>query len=569
MSQNTTPQSNLDPIIPPSLLIGGAVIALAASFGVAFTGGSAVVVVALLAVALLMTVGWALFAPDQFRALLQGRGLRFGGLSIVVTLVFIIALITVYAFIKDQATKRNWRLDLTQTDTYSLNPATRDAIAAIGADPNVPSVKILAFYSSAQAGQRDQNTLLFDDYVSAGGTKISYEFIDPDRNPLLTEQYGVTQPGQVVVVANKPDGTPDTENAQLVTSVTQQELNRGILRAVARGDFRIYFLGGEGALEIDRSGRSGLSSLNDFLETDLGWTSKQVSVVDLLSGTETLTDPLASGTVLVIPGGQSALPDDMLAFLQTYLDAGGDAIILADTNPDVTEQALTTADNLTAYLQNAYGVSFNRNIVLDDVQALQSGTEFFTTTFDAAHPITRTFTASTAPAFLFDSAHAIDISALTPVNVTITTLVSASATSYTRPVEAVLAEQIAKTDTDPAGPFPLVVAAENTVTGSRILLIGSKDVPSNRYVGEFGGADVLNFDLMFNGITWTTRFDDFLSALEPALVREVQAQDAQIFASEQTLTAINLITVLLLPFGTLGIGMFVWSNRRRNAVEES
>lgn len=561
---NTQPKQ--DPIIPPSLLLGIAGIAFLVAFAVAFTQGptGTTIAIAAFGVGLASLIGWGLFAPDQLRAFITGRGVRFGGLSIVVTLVFIVALIAVYSVVKS----RNWRIDLTEQDTFTLNAPGREAMASLGADSRVPPIKIYAFYGAGQAGRRDQDTLLFDDYQDASNRKVTYEFVDPDKNPVLAEQLGITRPGQIAIVGNNPDGTQDIEGAQLINFVSQEELSNAILRVAATGDFRAYVLTVEEGLSLDATDSTGLANLKRLLVNGLSWKAQQVSIVDLTTGAVDLADPLANGIVLVIPGGKTALSDDALKFITDYLDAGGDAVILADINVDVGEESLATADNLTNYLRDNYGVSFNRGVVLDTRPALESPLVIFTTDIPTNTPITSAFAGVENVSLILDAPHPIDIAPNPPANVTVTPLVNAGDTTFTKTIEQLVNGDVNLTDSDPKGPFTLAAMAENTATGSRVVLIGSREVAGDRYA-QFASLNVLDLEFMLRSMVWATKFEDFFGTLPSQIQREARPQDAPIFASQQTLTAINLITVLVLPFGALALGVYVWWSRRTGLAKES
>jgi hypothetical protein len=41
-----------------------------------------------------------------------------------------------------------------------------------------------------------------------------------------------------------------------------------------------------------------------------------------------------------------------------------------------------------------------------------------------------------------------------------------------------------------------------------------------------------------------------------------KVQDTPVFANDQTIRNITLLTVFVLPFGVLGIGLLVWWNNR-------
>ncbi len=579
MTTNPTPnanQANQEAFIPPyymlilalfGLLIAVIVAVTQPTFTVVGWGG--------LGLAALSLVAWALMAPGEARAVLTGRTARYGGASLLVTVVFIIALIFLYIFIQG----RNLRVDLTERDTFSLNEVTRQAIASLGADPNVPSVKLLAFYGAVQAGQRDQDTLLFEDYAATSGGKISYEFVDPDRNPALAEQYKVTRPGQIAVVAIQPDGQPDVENAESVSFVSQDQLTNAILRVAAQGDFRAYFLNVDGGLNLTDSGPSGMSLLNNSLTQRYDWKTQQVSLFELTGPDSAikLDDPTVDGQVIVIPGGDKPLSDSEVQFLADYVNKGGSLVIFAapgirsaagqDGQPASIDssQPLALAPNLSEFLYTSFGLRFTDQIVLDTTQALQSPLVPVATDFSSASYITSAFPSGRS-GLVFELPHAIEIAPELPASVTVETLVRSTAASFAKTDIASLLNDpsapLQAAEGDPKGPFVLAASAENTQTGARVVLFGSTSIPVNTLAL---GSGLVNLEAAFNSLVWSTRFNDFFSTVNVQSLP--RPQDVPVFASEQTLRNIWLVTVVLLPFGILGIGLLVWWNNRERAPQ--
>lgn len=578
MTTNPTPNANRtdqEAFVPPYYMLILALLGVLVAVIVAVTqptftvvgwGGLGLAVLALLA--------WVLMAPAQAKAVLTGRTARFGGASVLVTAVFIVALIAIYIFIQG----RNIRIDLTERDTFSLNEVTRQAIAGLGADPNVPQVKLLAFYGAVQAGQRDQDTLLFEDYATTSGGKISYEFIDPDRNPAIVEQYKVTRPGQIAVVALKEDGQPDVENAELVNFVSQDQLTNAILRVAAQGDFRAYFLNVDGGLNLTDSGPSGMSLLNNSLTQRYDWKTQQVSLFEL-TGPQSqikLDDPAVDGQVIVIPGGDKPLSDGEVQFLADYVNRGGSLVIFAapgiraaggqDGQPASVDssQPLALAPNLSEFLYTNFGLRFSNAIVLDPTQALQSPLIPVASDFSRTNYITSSF-ASGRSGLVFELPHPIEIAPELPPNVTVDELVKSTAGAFAKTDLAALLNDanasIEAAEEDPKGPFVLAAAAENSQTGARVVLFGSTSIPVNTLAL---GSGLVNLEAAFNSLVWSTRFNDFFSTVNVQSLPRLQ--DAPVFAPEQTLRNIWLVTVVLLPFGILAIGLLVWWNNRERVV---
>ena len=554
MTEQTPHQNNSqEPFIPPHyLLILSALGFLAAlvvaltqpEFGVVGFGGLAFGILALLM--------WVLLAPEQARAALTGRTARFGGTSLLVTLVLLAALIGVYIVVRNL----NLRTDLTQSNNFSLSDESRQAIAALGADPESPNIKILAFYGASQAGTRDQATLLFDDYVKASNGKISYEFIDPDRQPQTASLYGITSAGQIAVVKLDAAGNPDTQNAERAFSADQGQITNNILKVSSSGVFNAYFL------EVTDGVGSQMTVLKQNLTNRYGWNVRDISLVELTSpeGEFNLNDPNVTGQVIVIPGGSAPLADAELQVLRDYVAQGGSIVILAGTNLNTGQVSLATAENLNAWLAQDFGISFNNDVVIDNTQAFQSPLVPVATNLDSRSFITTNGIPAGQAALVFEVPSSITVAATPPANVQTTSLARSSSNAYAKTdLASVLSNEITKTDADTAGPFVLAASAENTTTGGRVTLLSSTSLGTDTFA-TFQNID--NLSVTFNSLIWSTNFNDYFTQI--TVQQQARPQDQPIFADAQAMRTISLITMFVLPFGVLAIGGLVWwSNRER------
>lgn len=557
VDQTPNLQQEQEPFIPPSYMLILAGIGLLVALGVALTQPTFTVVGwGALGIAALSLIAWVFMAPDQARAVLSGRTARYGGTTVLVTAIFLVALVFIYIAV-------SWaeiRIDLTERDQFSLTPESRQAIAAIGADPSLPAVKLLAFYSSNQAGRRDQDTLLFEDYAEASGGKVSYEFVDPDRNPAQVELYQTTldttiSGGQIVVAALQEDGQPDVANAEVVNFFSQDELTNAILKASASGDFRAYLLNVDDGLTL-----SDISALQDDMQNLFDWTVEEVSLFELTgpSSEINLSDPAVDGTVLIIPGGSTPLSDDELQFLSTYLGNGGDLVILA--GPSVTDNtSLAVADNLSTYLYDNFGVRFRNDVILDQQFSVQ-GTPLLpvASTFDVSNFITSSFPSDQVGA-VFEVPHSIEIAPTLPQNVLVSEIIKTSDVSYSKTdTNAVLNNEITQLDTDPKGPFVVGAAVENTQTGAKIVLFGAPTIFQN-----LAGQGIVNTLIARLTLAWTTNFNDFFTQVN--IQSSLRPQDAPVTATDQVIRNITLVSIFVLPFSVLGIGVLVWLNNRERS----
>jgi hypothetical protein len=546
-----------EPFIPPRTLLIlsgiGFLVAVVVRFtqpvfGIVGFGG--------LAVAVLGLVAFVLLSPRSITAGLRSRSVRYGTLTLAITVLFLVALAFVYLL----ARGANVRVDLTERNDFSLTEQSRQAITGLAADPTLPQVRLIAFYGAAQAGIRDSNSALFDDYQTTSGGKITYEFIDPDRNPQVLALYGA-QPGQIAVVAENADGTLDTENAELISGIDQQALTNGILQVAASGNFIAYIL------NVRDGVGEQMSLVRSALTDSYDWTIVDTTLIELTApeGEFRLNDPERDGEVVVIPGGSAPLSDDELAILTDYIDAGGNVVIFAGPNINPDGESLATSENLNAYLSASFGLRFSPEIVADETQAYQSALIPVATDFNTGAFITTT-NVERGQALIFETPNPIVIEPDNPVGVTVTTLASSSDQAYSiADLTRLTGEDVnaaAPRDDDPRGPFVLAASAENTTTGARVVLLSSTAVGTDTAAFIQSAA---NLSVGFNSLIWATNFDSFVNQI--TIIQEQRPQDAPLFADEQTIGTINFITLIVLPFGMLAVGAYVWWSNRERARE--
>ena len=427
-------------------------------------------------------------------------------------------------------------------------------ISALGADPDAPNVKIVAFYGVSQAGARDQATLLFDDYAEASSGKISYEFIDPDRQPQAATLYRRDQPRAGRRRQAERSCEPDTANAEIAFSADQGQITNNILKVSSSGVFNAYFL------EVADGVSDQMTILKQNLTDRYGWNVEDVSLVQLTSpeGEFNLNDPNVTGQVIVIPGGSAPLADAELQVIKDYVAAGGDIIILAGTNLNADQTSLATAENLNTWLAQDFGISFNNDVVIDQTQAFQSPLIPVATNLDSSSFITTNGIPFGQAALVFEVPNSITLAETVPDGVEATGLARSSANAYAKTdLTAILNNEIEKAEGDAEGPLVMAASAENTNTGAHVTLFGSTSLGTDTFA-SFQNID--NLGVTFNSLIWSTNFNDYFTQI--TVQQQQRPQDQPIFADAQAVRNISLITMIILPFGVLLLGALVWWNNR-------
>ncbi|HYO88367.1 MAG TPA: Gldg family protein, partial [Candidatus Limnocylindrales bacterium] len=436
------------------------------------------------------------------------------------------------------------------------------AMSGYASDDSLPPVKLIAFYPATEAAARDRDSALFDSYVSASNGKISYEFIDPDREPQQANLYGVTNIGQIAVVAANADGTLDSANAVLVDYADQGQITNAILRTAASGVF-------VGHLLTVRDGAAAEMTLfSDTLTNRFDWTVDQVSLAELTApnAPHPLNDSNVDGQLVILPGGSQPLASAELDLLKTYLERGGDLMILAGTNLNPDGVSLATDPALNAYLAENFGVSFNNDVVMDPAQSFQSPLIPVSTTLNTTAFVTSNGVPGGQGALIFETPPSISVSDTPPSGVTASVLAQSSPSSYaTTDLQRVLNNSLDKADGDSSGPFVLAAQAENTNSGARLILFSSPSIASDTYT-MFSNVD--NFQVSVNGAVWATNFNNYMAQVT---VQQAQTpQDTPVYADAQMLRTIGFVTLYALPFGILLLGAGVWwtARSRRQAAQK-
>ena len=481
---------------------------------------------------------FALLDPDRIQIWMGGRQARFGT-SVAIMSVALVGIVFAVNYIVYQESNRTklW-VDLSENQANTLAPETIRTLHTL-TDP----IQIRAYYS-ADNTTWDTARVLLDKYKAESYGKITYEKIDPNAQPVLAHQDGVTRDA-VLVMAQQ-------NQKQLVTSTDEQGLTTAILRLTNPGEHKVLFLTGHGEATIAGTDSTDISQI----VTSLKNKSYTVDTLDL-SQAKAVPD----GTkVLIIAGPKKPLQDFELTAIQDYLKKGGGLILLE--NPYFITQMDPTKDILALFLQKTYGITLQNDIVIDlasQYKMTPYSSTYGQSTITSSIPISMTSSYPTALSLL-----------LAPVagsNLQQTTLVTIDATNQQVWGETTLSEVgsiVANStttnakyekDVDHASPLNLIVSSEDTRTSTRVVVVGDEDFAENSSVKT--GA---NSDLLLNAVDWAS-YQENLISLTP---KDVPFRFISIPQQAWVMNAILLTSICLLPGSFIVLGGFVWYNRRKH-----
>jgi len=487
-------------------------------------------------------LSFALLDPDRIQHWMGSRQARFGTNMVIMSVALVGIVVAINYILYQESTRTTLWVDLTENKANTLSPETLRTLHTLN-DP----IKIRAYYSADNTTWASVKDVL-DKYVSDSRGKISYEKIDPNANPILAHQDGVTRDAVLVMVVQT--------RTQLVTDGTsEQQITSAILRLINPGEHKVLFLTGHGEATIAGTADTDINKIVSSL-TNKGYT------VDSLDLTQQKTVPDGTAAV-VIAGPKKPLQDFELTAIQDYLKKGG-GLILTE-NPYFLTQMDPTKDILAQYLNSEYGIAFQNDIIIDlaDRNVMSPSPTAY-----GGSPITTLI--PTSMGSVFPTAISLVISQPNGKNLSQTALVTLDAPnnqawgennlSEVGNVNVIAQSTTAKYDKDAdfASPLNIAVTVEDTSnlsSSTRIVVFGDEDFSENIYAGQ--GA---NSDLMLNSIDWAAHQDQLIN-LTP---KDVAYRIISVPSGSWVMNAILLASVILLPGSFMVLGGLVWYNRRKH-----
>ena len=471
-----------------------------------------------------LIAGSAILDPELFRR--YGRWLNafWGG-------ILVLAILGMVNFLADRYPHR---LDLTEGGLHSLAPLTVETLEALEKD-----VEALAFM---EGGENEELRGLLEQYAVHGGGRFEFEFVDPDRDPVRTQEHGVRAYNTLVVAAG-------AERLSL-TELTEKEITNAMLKVLRDRRERVCFTVGHGErgsgdLESDLGRLAGRLREIDYVVRDSLFLAREPRVPD-------------DCRVLIVAGPRTPFLAHEVDAIRSYLGRGGSLLLLADALQQsgleglAREWGVVTGDDFvidTSGIGSLFGLDFTIPVV---------------TTYDGGHPIVRHHRGGVMTFYELARSVGLDSAAVAAVPAAAAVLARTSSSSWAESDLSVLRETggggertVSLDDADRRGPVGLGAAVADTVGGGRLVVFGDADFASNRYFDAQG-----NGDLALNAVSWLAEDEALISIRprEPGFnpIALTEAQSEWIF----------WITVILYPAAIAVAGFFVVSRSGRWSLRD-
>ena len=485
----------------------------------------------------------------------QQRSTQTGTNAFVAT----ISVLVILGLINFLGMRYHVRLDLTDTQLFTLSPQSKELIS------NLPqTIKVWLFSREQNLQDRE----LLDNYQRQG-KQFKFEYVDPQLRPGIAKKFGVKDYGEVYLEFG--------DKRQLVQVISENErlseikLTNKLQKITSLTTAKIYFLQGHGEHPLTAS-KGAISQAIKGL-TDKNFTT---SVLNLAENPQVPND----ANVIVVAGAKRELLSGEVIALQDYLNRGGNLLLMIDPNTD---------PKIDPILKD-WGVRLDNRLAIDTSgESLQLGPAAILVTEYGQHPITKDF------------GNNISLYPLTrPIEIDPVPGIESMTLLKTKPYPNSWAETDQKSQKlefnegqDLKGPLTLGVAltrklstptsAIPTPTTSAIPTPTSSPIPTpttsaiptpiNSPTTEkesrlvvFGNSNFavdglfeqqLNGDVFLNSVSWLSQQNEQLLSIRPK-----EPKNRRIVISTLQANLLTIAAVFILPLISLLTGFIIWWKRR-------
>lgn len=437
--------------------------------------------------------------------------------------LYILIIVAVLFIVNWLAKDHNKSYDSTASKRFSLADQTIKVVKGLKQD-----VKI-SYFDRASEFTRAKDLLDRYDTLS---TKLTVDYIDPDKKPQIAKAQGVRNYGTIYVQAGVK-----REEAK---SLTEEELTGALIRALKSGERNVCFVTGAGEHGLDDTGRSGFSTFKEVVEKN----NYKTRTTSLLEKPEVPKDC----TILAVGGPRKDYMEPAIQAIKSYVEGGGRALFLLD--PPLKMGREETEDNtaLTKLLEG-WGVTVAKNLVLDTSgvgQLFGLGPEAPLVLNYESHPIVREMKEI---ATVFPLARSLETKPADKVSDE--KLFSSSGNSF---ATTNLSSPEIRLDPkkDKKGPFTLAAAGTYDSKG-RFVVVGSSSWVTNSFLPA---RSLGNRDLLLNMMNWLSSDEDLIS------IRPKEPEDRRLSLTVQQMRRVFYSSVVFLPLLVIVAGFMVWWRRR-------
>jgi ABC-type uncharacterized transport system involved in gliding motility auxiliary subunit len=441
------------------------------------------------------------------------------GMNTSILIIFFLGILIIINYITN---RHYFRWDLTEVKTYSLSDQTLKVLKSLP-----EKIEIIGFFQEG-GNNKEKFNKLFESY-KYHSKLLKLKFVDPDRNPSLTEKYGILEYGTIVLERGEKEAR--------CKKVTEEDFTNALIKVSREYKKKIYFLTGHGEHEISNKEKGGYFQFKDSLEKE-GFL---VSSLLLLQEGKIPDDC----NVFILAGLKKPLLEKEKELLKKYINNNRKILILLDP---------LSSPGMDNFLKD-WGIKVGKNIVIDTLSRLFGG--------DYSIPIVQNYPTS-------EITKGFDISTFFPItcsvepeerphlNLQVKSFLKSGDHSWGE-TNIYAKEAEFNPDKDIKGPVSIGVIVtnkneedENKKSNFKMVVVGDSDFMTNNYF-NFSG----NGDLGLNIVNWLAEEEDLIS------IRSRTKKSSLIHLTRRQGNFIFCISVIIIPVIIFLTGTFIWWKRKK------
>jgi ABC-type uncharacterized transport system involved in gliding motility auxiliary subunit len=472
--------------------------------------------------------GFVFLNREAITVFSKKRSSRHGANMLVMILLFTCIIIIIQAL----STRHSYRLDLTRNQRFSLASQTTNLLNGLNRD-----IEIYAFFKRGSQNRSWAENVI-NQYVHKN-KHIRKEFVDPDQNPQLAKEMGITSYGTTVVKCGV--------RTELLTELSEGSLSNAILKVFREEVKGVYIVKGHGEKDPTNKEMNGYTFMSQAIEAD----NYAVYAISLFE-TDSIPDDCH---LLIIAGPEEDYLESEIEQIETYLSKGKNAIIMIDPQTEVP--------NLEKLLA-VYNIALDDNIIIDRYSRMSGGDYRVPLVSEHEnHPITRNFN----EAIFFPLTRSVRIIEQEIVgDVESRYLVRTGQSSWGETdMDGIRLGKASRSEEDVQPPVPIaaissreIIVPDTSETGrkkltSTIIVFGDSDFVNNSSFKILG-----NDDFLLNTVSFLAEEEDLIA------IRPKEALGDRIYLSPSQERFIFLMSVILLPLIVIIIGTSIYMRRRKS-----
>jgi gliding motility-associatede transport system auxiliary component len=479
----------------------------------------------------------------EVRSSINQRQARYGTIAVTSVLVLLGILVAVNYL----SNRRNKRWDLTASNEYTLSEQSRKILQNLDAP-----VKALVF---AQEMRFPAFKDSLEEYEYASKNKLTAEYVDADKKPVLVNQYKVQAYNTVVFEYKGRTERVVTDNAN------ESDLTNALIKVITGQQKKIYFTQGHGEKDTAETENRGYSRI----AAALGSENYAVDKIVLAQQ----ADVPADATVVVVAGPRADLLPNEIESLKRFLKKGGKLGVFLDPPERADSPALT---NLLALLKE-WNVEVGNNLVIDPISSVSgTGGAYPAVASYPRHPITEGFNRVIT---MFPLVRGVSAAPAGTDGKSAQAFIETSPQSWAESdLKGLFANQPPErneSNGDKGGPISIGVAVSAPAADApapppaapgsdtnpppkpetRVVVLGDSDFVVNNAMQVDG-----NRDLFVNMMSWLAQQENLIS------IRPRQPDDRRVTMTEDQQRMTLLLSLLIIPGAIMVAGIFTWWKRR-------